>query len=123
MRLAAVKVLEVKQTQQISDTFKIRQVWVETSDQYPQILSIEFTQDKCELLDGCSKGDVLDIEINLRGRKWTNKEGKELILTTVRGWRIDKISQQQKIEYPEPIEEKPRDVDSIPEGDDDDLPF
>ena len=45
----AIKV--IREVQEISATFKKRELVVSTDEQYPQTLSIEFIQDKTDLLN------------------------------------------------------------------------
>ena len=78
------KVISVKETEKVSDKFAKREIWIETpDDKYPQTLSIEFTQDKCALLDEIAIGETVTIEINLRGRQWKDK-----VFNTIAGWKI-----------------------------------
>ena len=64
--------------QEISPTFKKRELVITTDEQYPQTISIEFVQDKCYLLDGLNIDQKVKVSINLRGREWQNPETKEI---------------------------------------------
>ena len=59
-----------------SETFgnyEKREVVIKTDEQYPQTISIEFGQGKCnEQIDKLSIGQDVTIGINLRGREWKN---------------------------------------------------
>ena len=46
----------INPTQQVSASFKKRELVVSTDEQYPQHIMIEFTQDKCDLLNNYSTG-------------------------------------------------------------------
>ena len=87
------KIKVVNETQVIGDKFKKREVVVTTDDKYPQDISIEFVQDKCDMLDSYKKGDDVKVFINLRGRGWTNPEGVEKHFNTIQGWRIENTEQ------------------------------
>mgnify|MGYP006191809445 CR=1 FL=1 len=76
-------------TNQVSESFKLRDVHVETVEQYAQTLSIQFVQDKTPLLDNFKVGDKVKIEINLRGKEVV-KDGKPLVFNTIQGWKIEK---------------------------------
>jgi hypothetical protein len=78
----------VGQTQQISDKFSKREIAVTTADQYPQTVLLQFSNDKCALLDNVRVGDNVTISYNLRGRIWTDKNGVEKIFNTIDGWNI-----------------------------------
>ena len=45
--------------------FRKREVVVTTDEQYPQMIMIEFVQDKCDLLNSYSVGQDVKISINL----------------------------------------------------------
>ena len=74
-----------------SSGFQKRDCVVTTYEQYPQDILIQFVQDKCNLLTGFNVGDEVKIDINLRGREWTNPEGKLVYFNTIQGWRIVKV--------------------------------
>ncbi|GFR77468.1 zinc metalloprotease [Elysia marginata] len=64
-------------------------------DQYPQSILIEFVQDRCALLDQVQVGDLVKINIQIRGREWTNPEGQVRYFNSIQGWRIEKVQVQQ----------------------------
>ena len=72
--LGKVKVINAEQ--QVSASFKKRELVVTTDEQYPQHIMIEFTQDKCDILNNYSIGDAVKVSINLRGREWVNQQGE-----------------------------------------------
>ena len=104
--------------------FRKREMVLTTDEQYPQMLAIEFTQDKCELLDNYSVGDAVKININLRGRDWINPEGEAKYFNSIQGWRIEKLQAESSTEMP-PIEavDAFEPADSISDAEPDDLPF
>jgi hypothetical protein len=65
--------------------FKKRLLVVKTDEQYPQTIPVEFTQDKTNLLDSYSVGDIVKIGINLRGSEWQGK-----YYANIQGWNINK---------------------------------
>ena len=71
--------------------FRKRELVVTTDEQYPQFLSIEFVQDKCDILDGYQVGQNVNVSINLRGREWINPEGQAKYFNQIQGWRIEKL--------------------------------
>ena len=68
--------------------FKKRDIVVTTDEQYPQDILVQFVQDKTDLLNNYKVGDSVKIDINLRGREWTNPEGKTVYFNTIQGWKI-----------------------------------
>ena len=103
--------------------FRKREVVVTTQEQYPQNILVEFVQDKCEILNSFQVEELVKIDINIRGREWTNKENEVKYFNSIQGWRIEKIEDSYDTQLP-PIptkEELNNDQDSNKEPDD--LPF
>lgn len=69
-----------------SNGFTKRQVVVETADQYPQQIAIDFVKDKCSVLDAYKVGDEVEVGINLRGNEYNGK-----YYVNVQGWKINKL--------------------------------
>ena len=84
-----IKVL--KDTNQVSEKYSKRELVVTTNDQHPQDISIEFSQDKCSLLDSFEIGQNVDVSINFKGREWTSPQGEVKYFNTVQGWNISLI--------------------------------
>lgn len=76
-----------------SNGFRKREVVVTTDEQYPQMIMIEFVQDKTDLLNSYKVGQDVKVSINLRGREWINPEGVAKYFNSVQGWRIEGLSQ------------------------------
>jgi len=70
--------------------FRKRELVVTTDEQYPQHIMIEFTQDKCDLLNNYRVGEPVKVSINLRGREWVNPQGETKYFNSIQGWRIEK---------------------------------
>ena len=85
------KVKVVDPTQQVTDSYKKRELVVTTEEQYPQHILIEFAQDKCSLLDNYQVGQNVKVSINLRGREWVNPQGETKFFNSIQGWRIEKV--------------------------------
>ena len=82
----------IKETQQISDSFKKRELILttEADTNYPQSILIEFVQDKTDLLNGLKVGQNVTVKINLQGREWTNPQGEVKYFNSLKGWLIEK---------------------------------
>lgn len=87
--LGRVKV--INPVQQVSASFKKREIVVTTEEQYPQHISIEFQQDKTDLLNSYNVGEQVKVSINLRGREWVSPQGEVKHFNTIVGWRIEKV--------------------------------
>jgi len=104
--------------------FKKRELVVTTDEQYPQMLLVEFVQDKCDLLNNYNVGEDVKVSINLRGREWVNPEGEAKYFNAIQGWRIEKLETGAPTEIP-PIEavDAFEPADNVTDEEPDDLPF
>lgn len=83
----------IKATENIGASgFRKREVVVTTDEQYPQMILIEFVQDKCDILNKYSVDQDVKIGINLRGREWINPEGVAKYFNSLQGWRIESVN-------------------------------
>lgn len=69
--------------------FRKRELVVTTAEDYPQMLMIEFTQDKVDLLNSFEIGQSVKVSINLRGREWINPQGEAKYFNSLQGWKIE----------------------------------
>lgn len=105
-------VVNVTPLQIISDKFRKQDFTIKTFDEkYPQFVTFQVVNDKCELVANLKNGDVVEVSYNLRGREWNSPEGVTKYFNTVEAWSIN-LSSEPVQTTPEPTNE-----------DDDDLPF
>lgn len=88
------KIKYVGPDQQVTASFKKRELVVTTDEQYPQHILIEFNQDKCEYLDGYRENESVKVQINLRGREWVSPSGETRYFNSIQGWRIERLAVQ-----------------------------
>ena len=112
-----IKVINAEQV--VGATFKKRELVVTTDEQYPQSIMIEFTQDKCDLLNKYAIGDNVTVGINLGGREWVNPQGETKYFNSIKGWKIFK-SESSAIA---PTVEGFKPTQNYKEEEHDDLPF
>ena len=115
------KVKLINQTQQVTDSYKKRELVVTTDEQYPQHILIEFAQDKCSLLDNYQVGQNVKVSINLRGREWVNPQGEIKFFNSIQGWRIEKVQAEVPSATPQMQPIPP--ATNFKEEKHDDLPF
>ena len=116
----------IGEVQEISPTFKKRELVVSTNEQYPQTLSIEFVQDKTDLLNSFKTGQSVKVNINLRGREWENPQTKEIkYFNSIQGWRIELLGNSNSDDDLPPLDNlSPFEPASETNDEDlDDLPF
>lgn len=103
--------------------FQKRELVVTTDDQYPQMIMIEFVQDKCDLLNSYKVGQDVKVSINLRGREWINPQGEAKYFNSVQGWRIENLSQSAPQNSNLPPVDQFKEASSVSDEEPDDLPF
>lgn len=82
------KIKVIKPTNEVTATFKKRELVVTTQEQYPQHILIDFINDKCSVLDSYQVGENVSISINVRGKEYTNKDGELAYFNQLQGWQI-----------------------------------
>lgn len=84
------KIIEISATQQITESFRKRDLVVEHAEnpEYPEFVKFEVIQDKCEMLDSLKAGQSVEVHFNLKGRKWTNPQGEVKYFNSLQAWRI-----------------------------------
>lgn len=116
------KVHEISAVMNVTDTFKKRELIVEYAEnpQYPEFIKFETVQDKVSLFDPLKVGDQVEVFFNLRGRPWTDRNGKTSYFNTLVVWRLNVLSGAQN-QSAQPEYAPAADVSAS--ADDDDLPF
>lgn len=116
------KLLEIQETQQVSDTFKKRMFVLEYAEnpQYLEYISFELIQDRCDLLDDFQPGQDVEVSFNLRGRKWVNPEGLTKYFNSLQAWRVEAV---KPASGQTTSEEKSTIDNTTMANEEDDLPF
>lgn len=79
------KVVSIGQTESVGQNgFTKRLIVIETAEQYPQKLPIDFVKDKTSLLDSFAVGQEVKVQINLRG---SESNGRWFL--QAQGWKIE----------------------------------
>jgi hypothetical protein len=93
------------QTQVVSEKFSKREFVIETTDQYPQLVMFQLTQDKCNLLDAFKVGNQVEVSFNLRGKIWVNPQGETKYFNTIEAWKIEVLGNAPVQEDIDPLDE------------------
>ena len=118
------KIKVINPEQQVSASFKKRELVVTTDEQYPQSIMIEFTQDKTDLLNSYKVGEVVKVSINLGGREWVNPQGETKYFNSIQGWRVEKLQTEAPVPTaPMPAAQAFEPASNFKEEEHDDLPF
>lgn len=85
--------------------FEKRDLVIVTEENYPQTIIIQFTQQRCDLLESLQVGQNVKVYINIKGREWTNPQGETKYFNTIEGWKIEviqttNVANQQPVQQP-----------------------
>lgn len=120
---------KITDIQTFASGFQKREMILLTEEQYPQPISIEFLQDKADLVNNFREGEKVKVSINIRGREWTSPQNEVKYFNSIVGWRIEKLESNN---FDEPTvaatsQNAPSNSSSsqsdVFADDDDDLPF
>jgi hypothetical protein len=87
------EIVEIDDVKIISDNFKKREFILKhaPNPEYPDFLKLEVVQNKTDLLDKYKVGQEVEVDINLKGKKW--EKGKESgYFNSLQAWRIQPAS-------------------------------
>jgi len=112
------EVVFVTPTTSVSDKFKKREVTLKSQDEYPQYVTFQLTQDKCVLANNLKTGEVVEVQYNLRGRRWEAQDGTIKYFNSIEAWTM---SLSSKVEN-SAVDKLRKTFDTTDESSDD-LPF
>lgn len=75
----------IGEKKQVTDNMQKQEIIINTQEQYPQYIKIEFVNAKCDLLNGFGMGREVAVSINLRGN--LSKDGQTAYVS-LQGWKI-----------------------------------
>ena len=82
------EVVFITPTTSVNDKFKKREVTLKSQDEYPQYVTFQLTQDKCDLANNLKAGDAVEVSYNLRGRKWEAQDGTIKYFNSIEAWTM-----------------------------------
>ena len=88
------EVVFITPTTSVSDKFKKREVTLKSQDEYPQYVTFQLTQDKCDLANNLKAGEVVEVSYNLRGRRWEAQDGTIKYFNSIEAWTMSLSSSQ-----------------------------
>ena len=112
----------------VNDKFQKREFVVTSDGDYPQHVSFQLTQDRCDMLDTAIPGNKITVHFNLRGREWTSPQGEVKYFNTLEAWKIEVVEKgteqpEAKSEFDEYTSKASVKPDHISSPIDDTLPF
>lgn len=82
----------VKDTQVVTSSFQKREFVVKTLDQYPQTILVELQGQNCDIIDAYKINQNISVDINLRGREWTNPDGETKYFNNIVAWKVQPLN-------------------------------
>lgn len=71
--------------------FRKRELIIQTVEEYPQFIKLEFVQGNVDLLNNIAEGENVKVNYNLRGREHTNEAGEYNVFNSIVGWKIQNV--------------------------------
>ena len=87
--------------------FEKRDLVITTEEQCPQTIIIQFTQQRCNLLNNLQVGQRVKVYVNIRGREWTSPQGEIKYFNTIEGWKIEFV-QTTNVTYQQQAQQAPQ---------------
>ena len=81
------KVIVIGNTETVGQNgFTKRMLVVETTEQYPQKIAIDFVKDKTNVLENYKVNDSVNVSVNVRGSEYNGR-----YFVNLQGWKIEKV--------------------------------
>ncbi len=116
------KIDQIFGEQQISERFKKREFVIEKEEKgFTELLKFQLVQDKTDLIEPYSIGEVVTVHFNLKGNKW-----KDSYFVNLNAWRISRDgsgSNTSNNSTPTPPPAQDNFNDMPPPPGDDEMPF
>lgn len=84
------KVVVIGETENVGQKgFTKRLLVVETNEQYPQKIPVEFIKDKVDLLNNLQIGQQVKVSVNVRGNEYQDRNQVTRFGLSFQGWKVD----------------------------------
>ena len=83
-----VKILSISDVQNVTESFKKRDVIGVIEGEYPEYHKFEFVQGKVDVPEDFVVGTYATVHFNIRGRK-VEKDGENFYYTSLSGWKME----------------------------------
>ena len=115
-------ITRIEPEQQLTEKLRKQNVVITTDGTYPEVLAAEFINDKIDLVQGFSEGQIVSISINIRGREHNGR-----VYVNLSGWKIESAGGAQAAPAAAPRQNNNASLRATPPkgaaDDDNDLPF
>jgi len=88
------QLFEVSKSVKVTANFQKREFILEYArkPKYPEWIKFELVQDQCGLVDDFRVGQTVEVDFDLRGRKWTDQQGATRYFNSLRAWQITAVA-------------------------------
>jgi hypothetical protein len=110
------KFLGAKPTQLVGqNNYAVRPFYLDLTDnpEYPNTPEFQLKGDKVNLVDNLTKGQMVQVKFNIDGRKYTNREGRDGVITNLNVWKIEVVQMQSAAVAPAPRAAAPAPVPTM----------
>lgn len=81
-----------KDTIQVSEQFSKREFVLTVVDgAFSNDILIQLTKDKVTLINDINIGDMLEVDVNLKGKEWISPSDEVKYFNTIECWKITKL--------------------------------
>lgn len=81
-----------KDTQVVSEAFSKREFVLTVVDgAFSNDILIQLTKDKVTLINDINIGDLLEVDVNLKGKEWNSPSGEVKYFNSIECWKVSKI--------------------------------
>lgn len=115
----------IGKTQEVSPSFRKRELILTEPGQRPQHIPVEFTQDRVNLLDGYKEGEEVTVNAYVNGREWTGRDGVTKFFLSLSGNRVERTGTAPARDAAVHAQAPPPTMADMPAAgeEEDDLPF
>lgn len=88
------RIVEMGETQKVTDTFTKRMFVLELTEnpQYPEYITFELLDRRCDVLDGLQVGQNVLVNFDLKGKKWVDVEGVTKYFNALKAWNVESLT-------------------------------
>jgi single-strand DNA-binding protein len=86
---ATGRIVKIYDPENKSGTFQTRDFVIEIPGQYAQLVKFQLTQDRTGIIDPFVEGQEVKVYFDLRGRAWTDPQGKTVYFNSLHCWKIE----------------------------------
>lgn len=116
------KVIAKEEAKNITENFQKGNCVIETDEQYPQFITVDFVNKNTDKLNYINIGDIIEVSAYLQGKKY-ERDGNTRYFLSLNGTYVTTISKGNNSQNAQPASKVQANAKSSAGIDDDNLPF